>query len=112
MNTITLIGFLATDPVEKEAKNGNKYMTLRIATRIRKEDNPIWWSVNVFSSTLDRMQNMIPYIKKGSHLLIHGSISECNAYLNRDQEPSANISIIANDIKFVPSKKVTEPESN
>ena len=79
-NRVTLLGRLGGAPELIEAKNGNRYVRLRVATdRLRKEDghlvlrkDPDWHSVFVWGPQADRCAE---YLGKGSLVLVEGQLS-------------------------------------
>lgn len=111
MNTVTLIGFLAVDPEIKESKSGNKYTALSIPLKDyskKDEATTVWVRCSIIGKVFERLEKMINYLKKGSYIMVTGQITDNRAYISKDGDPKANIEINVSDIKFMPSRKEKE----
>ena len=80
LNSITLVGFVGSDPEQRQAKgNGSKFTVLSIATQRSWKNADDEWSsktewhrVVVFRPLLAERVAMT--IKKGAHVLVEGSL--------------------------------------
>ena len=81
LNSVTIIGFVGADPEQRQARNGNasKFTVLSVATqRSWKNTDDEWASktewhrVCVFRPRL--AEYVVTTIKKGSHVLVEGSL--------------------------------------
>jgi single-strand DNA-binding protein len=80
MNSVTIIGFVGADPEQRQAKgNGSKFTVLSVATqRSWKNSDDEWVSktewhrVSIFRPRL--AEYVLESIKKGTHLLVEGSL--------------------------------------
>jgi single stranded DNA-binding protein len=80
LNSVTLVGFVGSDPEQRQAKgNGSKFTVLSVATqRSWKSADDEWSSktdwhrVVVFRPRL--AEHVATAIKKGAHVLIEGSL--------------------------------------
>jgi single-strand DNA-binding protein len=80
MNSVTIIGFVGADPEQRQAKgNGSKFTVLSVATqRSWKNSDDEWVSktewhrVSIFRPRL--AEHVLESIKKGTHLLVEGSL--------------------------------------
>jgi len=70
LNCITLVGFVGSDPEQRQAKgNGSKFTVLSVARQRSKTE---WHRVVVFRPLL--AERVATTIKKGAHVLIEGSL--------------------------------------
>jgi single-strand DNA-binding protein len=80
LNSVTLVGFLGADPEQRQAKgNGTKFTVLSVATQRswkNAEDEWVskteWHRVAIFRTRL--AQYALADLKKGSHVLVEGSL--------------------------------------
>jgi single-strand DNA-binding protein len=80
LNSITLVGFVGSDPEQRQAKgNGSKFTVLSIATQRswkNAEDEWVskveWHRVAIFRPRL--AEAVLTTIKKGAHVLVEGSL--------------------------------------
>ena len=80
LNSVTLVGFVGSDPEQRQAKgNGSKFTVLSVATQRSwktAEDEwafkTEWHRVVVFRPRL--AEHVATAIKKGSHILVEGSL--------------------------------------
>jgi len=80
LNSVTLVGFLGADPEQRQAKgNGMKFTVLSLATQRswkNTEDEWVskteWHRVAIFRTRLG--QYVLDNLKKGSHVLVEGSL--------------------------------------
>jgi single-strand DNA-binding protein len=80
LNSVTIVGFVGADPEQRQARNnGSKFTVLSVATQRswkNAEDEWVskteWHRVCVFRPRL--AEHVVAAIKKGSHVLIEGSL--------------------------------------
>jgi single-strand DNA-binding protein len=80
LNSVTLVGFVGADPEQRQAKgNGAKFTVLSLATQRswkNAEDEWLskteWHRVAIFSTRL--AQYVLDNLKRGSHVLVEGSL--------------------------------------
>jgi single-strand DNA-binding protein len=78
LNSITLVGFVASDPEQRQAKgNGSKFTVLSVATQRSWKNADDEWSSKtewhrVFRPLL--AERVATTIKKGAHVLVEGSL--------------------------------------
>ena len=80
LNSITLVGFIGSDPEQRQAKgNGKKFTVLSLATQRSWKNADDEWSsktewhrVVVFRPLL--AERIATTIKKGAHVLVEGSL--------------------------------------
>ncbi len=101
MNFLHLGGHLGSDPEIRYTSNGKKVTVLRLATKTRKgnTDDTMWWRVTIWG---DQYDNMVPYLKKGSPLLVFGEMSKPEIYTDKNGQPQISLGITASSISFSP----------
>ena len=108
MNQITIAGHLGADPEVRFTSSGKKVTTLRVAARARRsgKDETIWWKVTVWGEQFD---NIIPYFKKGSPIIITGDLSKPEIFTDREGRPQVSMNITASNIMFSPFGRPDSP---
>lgn len=104
MNFIQIAGHLGADAETRFTPNGNKVTNLRIATNVRRggKDETMWWKVTIWG---DKFDKMLPYLKKGSAVIIYGELNKPEIYTDKDGNPQVTLTITAEVIKFSPFGK-------
>src|SRR5580700_7445239 len=101
MNQTTIAGHLGSDPEVRFTSSGQKVTTLRVAARARRsgKDETIWWKVTIWGEQFD---NIIPYFKKGSPIIVVGEMNKPEIFTDREGRPQVSMSITASNILFSP----------
>lgn len=73
MRQITLNGFLAADAEVKMSKQGNAYLSFRMANNEYNEEKTHWYNV---TSNIPFYVNMAKHFKKGSNVIVTGDYSD------------------------------------
>jgi single-strand DNA-binding protein len=96
-----IAGHLGADPETRVTPSGQKIVTLRVATNIRRKDKDktVWWRVTIFG---DRYDRMLPYLKKGSAVFIIGSMNAPEIYQDKEGNPQISLELIAEFLSFSP----------
>ena len=106
MNFIHIAGNLGADPEVRYTSSGKKVTTLKVASRSRRgkngEDLTIWWRVTVWGEQFDKM---IPYLKKGSAVMVYGVVHKPEIYTDREGKPQVSMEITAVHLEFSPFGK-------
>lgn len=104
MNLIHIAGHLGSDPEVRHTPNGQKVITFRIATHSRKggQDVTIWYRVTIWG---DRFDRMLPYLKKGTGLIVSGDLQKPEIYTDRNGQTQISLEITAESIRFSPFGK-------
>jgi single-strand DNA-binding protein len=99
-----IAGHLGADPEVRMTATGQKVTTFRMAVNVRKQnqDKTVWWRVTVFG---DRFEKMMPYIKKGSAVLVFGTMNPPEIYQDKMGNSQISMEIIADSIQFSPFGK-------
>src|SRR6266480_2277907 len=80
VNSVTLVGFVGSDPEQRQAKgNGSKFIVLSVATQRswkNAEDEWVskveWHRIAIFRPRL--AESVLNGIRKGAHVLVEGSL--------------------------------------
>ncbi len=101
MNQTTIAGHLGSDPEVRFTSSGQKVTTLRVAARARRsgKDETIWWKVTIWGEQFDKM---IPYLKKGSPVIVVGEMNKPEIFTDREGRPQVSMSLTASDLLFSP----------
>jgi len=104
MIIIEIAGHLGADPEVRFTPGGQKVTTLRVATNTRKsgKDETVWWRVTIWGERFDKM---MPYIKKGSALIVIGEMGKPEIYTDKEGRPQVSLDLTAEMIRFSPFGK-------
>jgi single-stranded DNA-binding protein len=91
-------GRLGADAVIKDAKNGNKFVSMRVASNdyIGGENVTTW--VNVLWSG-DRALKMAEHMKKGSAVIVRGT-PKFSLYPTKDGDKAISVDVFADRVDF------------
>ncbi|MCK5787518.1 MAG: single-stranded DNA-binding protein [Chlamydiia bacterium] len=111
---VNFIGRLHKDVATKTTKNNKSFKELSLVSSnfSTKGEVSLWWSGVIWEESLQKLENRLKNIKKGSLLLIEGQLNEVQAYKNRDDGYSSSISINIHNIKFLPTSKSQDSEKS
>jgi single-strand DNA-binding protein len=101
MMIVQLAGHLGADPESRFTQSGQKVTTLRMAVNHRKgkEDVTVWWRVTIWGEQFERM---MPYIKKGSGLMVVGEMQAPDVYADREGNQRISMECTALHLSFNP----------
>ncbi len=104
MILVEIAGFLGADPEERSTSGGKKVVSLRVATKVRQggKDETVWWRVNIWG---DRFEKMMPYLRKGTAVIILGEMSKPEIYVDKSGVHQMSLTLQADIIKFSPFGK-------
>lgn len=102
MRQIIITGRLGADAEQKITKQGNQYITFRIAnTEFGDNDKTYWFRVTSFEN---RHMNMVKYLTKGKPVIVQGKYDD-NIYQNKNNNSEISRDIIAYNIEFISTGK-------
>lgn len=109
MNFVEIAGFLAADPETKQLPSGQKVTSFRMGCEAKqgKEKATVWWKVTVWG---DKFDKMMPYIKKGSPLIVCGDMSPPRVYQDKGGDSKVSMELTAEIIRFSPFGKAEASE--
>lgn len=101
MIIIEIAGHLGADPEVRYTPGGQKVTSIRVATNTRKsgKEETVWWRVTIWG---DRFDKMMPYLKKGSAIIVIGEMSKPEIYTDKEGRPQVSLDITAEMIRFSP----------
>ena len=101
MNFIEIMGHLGADAEVRYTPNGQKIVTLRVATNLRKngKDQTVWWRVTIWGERFDKI---LTYLKKGSSVIVMGELQKPEVYTDRNGATQISLDITAEVIRFSP----------
>ncbi|NGX54144.1 MAG: Single-stranded DNA-binding protein [Chlamydiae bacterium] len=107
MNYVFIAGHLGADAEERFTATGKRVVSLRIACKVRQggKDDTIWWRVNIWN---DRFDKMIPYLRKGSGVIVIGEMSKPETYVDKEGNTRVSLTLSAESIKFSPFGKPSD----
>ncbi len=101
MNEITVMGNLGGDAEERFTSDGQKMTSFSIASNRKGRDGQdvtTWFRITLFG---DRFQRMVPFLKKGSSLIVFGEL-RVGEFVGRDGEKRTSLDVTADRIAFSP----------
>ena len=104
MTHIMIAGNLGADPDKRKTPSGQTVTTLRVAVNNRRggQDETLWWRATLWGDSHDKM---VSYLKKGSSVLIHGTMSKPEIYTDRSGNPQVSLNMTAYNVSFSPFGK-------
>lgn len=107
MRQITITGFLAADAEVKMSKQGNAYLSFRMANNEYNEDKTHWY--NVTCANIPFYVNMAKHFKKGSSVIVTGDYND-DIYQTKTGSCEISRNIRAVSIHFNSSGRQTNEE--
>lgn len=99
MNNVTVLGYIANEPQQKNTKNGKPFLSFTIADNVNKE-SVIWWQITVFD--MKPHDRIIPHLKKGMPIIVQGSLTSAKPYQMKNGDMGVGMYVIPNSIRFNP----------
>ncbi len=101
MNGVIIAGHLGVDAEVRYTPDGQKIVSFRMATNIRKkgQDKTIWWNVTIWG---DRFDRIVPYLKKGSGVIVWGDMGEPRMYTDKSGNTQVALDVTAEMIRLNP----------
>lgn len=111
MATIHIAGHLGSDPETRVTPTGQKVTTLRVATNVRRggKEETMWFRVTMWG---DRWDKMLPYLKKGSAVMIVGRFDKAEIYTDKEGKPQISLNVTAEMVEFPPFGRPDGTKSN
>jgi single-strand DNA-binding protein len=111
MIIVEIAGHLGQDAEERFTSTGKRVVSLNIAAKTRKggEEVTVWWRCSIWG---DRYDKMLPYLKKGSAVIVIGEMSEPEVYTAKDGSQRVSMQMNAEILKFSPFGKSEKQQSS
>ena len=100
LNRLFLIGRLGRDAELRYTPSGMAVCNLSLATDCTYKDKAktLWTDVRVFGKAAEALK---PYLVKGKQVLVEGRLDECNAWVDRDGNPRANLRVVSERLQLL-----------
>lgn len=101
MNFLQIFGRLGADPETRFTSGGQKVTSFRVACNVKKggKEMTMWWRVTCWG---DRFDKMMTYLKKGSAVIVMGTMGMPEIYTSRDGAQQVSLDITADSLHFSP----------
>lgn len=101
MMKVIIAGHLGADVETRYTEKGQKVSSMRIAANYRRtgKDETVWWRVTLWG---DQYDGIMPYLKKGTGVIVTGDFTPKEIYIDRDGKPQMSLEINAKSIEFSP----------
>lgn len=102
INSVAISGNLGRDPELRATKSGMQVLGFSVCvnTRVKRgdswEDKPNWVEVSIFGN---RAEAVAKYLAKGTHVTLHGRLSQ-STWETKDGQKRSRLEVIADDIDF------------
>lgn len=102
INSVSISGNLGRDPELRATRSGMQVLgfSMCVNGRVRRgdswEDKPNWVDVSIFGN---RAEAVAKYLQKGSHVTVHGRLSQ-RTWETDDGQKRSKLEVIADDIDF------------
>lgn len=110
MNIVHVAGHLGSDPEVRFTPSGQKVTNIRVAARVRRKgnDDTIWWRCTIWGEQFDKM---IPYLKKGSPIIVSGEISKPEIFTNREGKSQVSMELTVTNLQFSPFGRSSDKQT-
>ncbi len=105
MNYVIIAGRLGRDAETRFTADGTKVVTLTVATSSFKggKEETIWWRCTLWG---DRFDKMLPYLTKGSAVIVSGELSKPEMYTDKNGvQQIGSLELRAESVRFSPFGK-------
>jgi single-strand DNA-binding protein len=98
LNSYNFTGHLGRDPELRAMPDGGMVCNMSVAVERYGDKSPVWVDVSVFGKSAEACAQ---YLAKGREVAINGRVADVRAFLKRDGEPGAALSVATSDVSFV-----------
>lgn len=102
MQKVFLVGYLGRDPEERFTSTHKKVTSFPLAISVYKsgEKLTVWYKISCWEET---GAAILPYLKKGSCVIVTGDLLPPTTYQNKKGEIAIDMKVAANSLAFGPS---------
>lgn len=106
MQKALLMGWVGNTPEERHTSGGRKVTTFRLGVtgKLKGEKNTTWYTIQCWDSMF---KHILPYIKKGTALLVGGELIPPHMFEGRDG-PKIGLNVNAQSVDFCMRNEVDE----
>ncbi|MBA3602549.1 MAG: single-stranded DNA-binding protein [Parachlamydiaceae bacterium] len=107
MIIVLLAGNLGGDPDVRFSASGIKITSFSVASNSKRQgkEETTWYKVIIFGDHLDKM---ISYLKKGSSVIVNGSLN-LNKWTDKEGREQTTAEVTADSLRFSPFGRPAEP---
>lgn len=111
MIIVQIAGRLGKDAESRFTPSGQKVSTMNVAVNVRKggKEETVWWRVTMWG---DRYDKMLPYLKKGSAVIVVGEMSKPEIWTDKEGRPQVSVEMTAEIVRFSPFGNPEKQDSN
>ena len=106
-----LIGNLGRDPEERTTSNGTTVFTMSMAVKAGK-DATQWYKVLIWQDKIELFKGLLPYLKKGSRILVMGDLMLPGTYVNKSGDTVVDLTVTPSSINFVGTPQEKEKDKD
>ena len=111
MMMVQIAGRLGADPQVRYTPSNQKVTAFNVAVSVYQsgKEDTAWWRVTVWGDRFDKMMN---YLKKGSAVIVTGTMKKPELWTNRDGNQQISLEMTAEMINFSPFGKAENSPTN
>lgn len=109
MKKCFLCGYVGQDPQLRVSKTGKSFMSFTLGVRENKESS-MW--INIYINSEKIIDNLMPYVKKGSHLNIFGILGHPAHYATKDNKINTTNVVHAVEIQLLDRKSANNSNND
>lgn len=104
MQQVTLLGNIGKDAEERQTKTGKRLISFSLAVTVRKNVT-VWYDITIWEERIKLYESIIPYLKKGSRIILGGVLQAPEIYQSRDGQTKVRMRCEPLFINFVGAPK-------
>lgn len=109
MQKLTILGNMGKDPEKRSTQTGVQVVSFSLAVNIKK-DLTVWYEVTIWEHKIPIFERILPHLKKGTRLIIGGSLMPVEMYRANDGNMRTKLRIEPDYIQFAGGGKDEKKE--